>query len=155
MAGNIKIMNNSDIKNVVNLSRELSLAVVECEFGYDVPLEFVEKLLKDHFAEFKEHIPAIVEGPFYKGVSGYGSSNVRVKIVAQCSEEDRYQVERDLLREYRQLFVKNGFDLSYEQVVLNQPEKSEIKATKKTIKEAEEFAKEQKEASQKLEEQQS
>ena len=154
MAGNIKIMNNSDIKNVVNLSRELSLAVVECEFGYDVPLEFVEKLLKDHFAEFKEHIPAIVEGPFYKGVSGYGSSNVRVKIVAQCSEEDRYQVERDLLREYRQLFVKNGFDLSYEQVVLNQPEKSEIKATKKTIKEAEEFAKEQKEASQKLEEQQ-
>ena len=60
-----------------------------------------------------------------------------------------------LLREYRQLFVKNGFDLSYEQVVLNQPEKSEIKATKKTIKEAEEFAKEQKEASQKLEEQQS
>ena len=154
MAGNIKIMNNSDIKNVVNLSRELSLAVVECEFGYDVPLEFVEKLLKDHFAEFKEHIPAIVEGPFYKGVSGYGSSNVRVKIVAQCSEEDRYQVERDLLREYRQLFVKNGFDLSYEQVVLNQPEKSEIKATKKTIKEAEEFAKEQKDASQKLEEQQ-
>ena len=88
-------------------------------------------------------------------MSGYGSSNVRVKIVAQCSEEDRYQVERDLLREYRQLFVKNGFDLSYEQVVLNQPEKSEIKATKKTIKEAEEFAKEQKEASQKLEEQQS
>ena len=60
-----------------------------------------------------------------------------------------------MLREYRQLFVKNGFDLSYEQVVLNQPEKSEIKATKKTIKEAEEFAKEQKEASQKLEEQQS
>ena len=30
-AGNIKIINNSDIKNVVNLSRELSLASVDCE----------------------------------------------------------------------------------------------------------------------------
>ena len=42
-AGNIKIINNSDIKNVVNLSRELSLAVVDCEFTYDAPLEVVEK----------------------------------------------------------------------------------------------------------------
>lgn len=154
MAGNIKIINNSDIKNVVNLSRELSLAVVDCEFPYDVPLEFVEKLLKDNLENFKEKIPAIVEGPFYKGVSCYEASNVAVKIVAKCAEEDRYQVQRDLLREYRQLFVANGIDLSYEQVVLNQPEKSEIKATKKMKKEAEEFVAEQKIASEGIEEQQ-
>lgn len=154
MAGNIKIINNSDIKNVVNLSRELSLAIVDCEFPYDVPLEFVEKLLKDNLEEFKAKIPAIVEGPFYKGVSGYGSSNVAVKLMAQCAEEDRYQVQRDLLREYRQLFVANGIDLSYEQVVINQPSKSEIKVTKKVKKEAEEFVAEQKIASDGLEEQQ-
>ncbi|MDD6981688.1 MAG: mechanosensitive ion channel family protein [Clostridia bacterium] len=154
MAGNIKIINNSDIKNVVNLSRELSLAVVDCEFPYDVPLEFVEKLLKDHLEDFKASIPAIVEGPFYKGVSGYGSSNVAVKLVAKCSEENRYQVQRDLLREYRQLFVQNGIDLSYDQVVVNPPSKSEIHATKKMKAEASEFVAEQKAASEGIEEQQ-
>lgn len=153
MAGNIKIINNSDIKNVVNLSRELSLAIVDCEFPYDVPLEFVEKLLKDNLENFKKSIPAIVEGPFYKGVSCYEASNVAVKIVAQCAEEDRYQVQRDLLREYRQLFVANGIDLSFDQVVINQPSKSEIKATKKMKKEAEEFVVEQKIASEGIEEQ--
>lgn len=153
MAGNIKIINNSDIKNVVNLSRELSLAVVDCEFPYDVPLEFVEKLLKDNLEEFKNKIPAIIEGPFYKGVSCYEASNVAVKIVAKCSEENRYQVQRDLLREYRQLFVANGIDLSYDQVVLNQAVVNEIKTTKKVKKEAEEFVKEQKEISQGIEEQ--
>ena len=153
MAGNIKIINNSDIKNVVNLSRELSLAIVDCEFPYDVPLEFVEKLLKDNLENFKKSIPAIVEGPFYKGVSCYEASNVAVKIVAQCAEEDRYQVQRDLLREYRQLFVANGIDLSFDQVVINQPAKSEIKATKKMRKEAEEFVAEQKIASEGIEEQ--
>lgn len=153
MAGNIKIINNSDIKNIVNLSRELSLAVVDCEFPYDVPLEFVEKLLKDNLTKFKETIPEIVDGPFYKGVSGYGSSNVAVKIVARCSEEDRYQVQRDLLREYRQLFVQNGIDLSYDQVVINQAVKNDIKTSKKIKKEANEFVEEQKIESSGIEEQ--
>ena len=62
MAGNIKIINNSDISNVINMSRELSLASVTCEFPYDVPIEFVETLLKENFPEFKKKIPAIVEG---------------------------------------------------------------------------------------------
>lgn len=153
MAGNIKIINNSDIKNVVNLSRELSLAVVDCEFPYDVPLEFIEKLLKDHLEEFKEKIPAIVEGPYYKGVSGYGASNVAVKLVAKCQEEERYQVQRDLLREYRQLIVANGIDLSYDQVVINQPNKSEITVTNKVRNEANDFVKEQKKSSAGIEDQ--
>lgn len=153
MAGNIKIINNSDIKNVVNLSRELSLAVVDCEFPYDVPLEFVEKLLKDNLEEFKNSIPAIVDGPFYKGVSGYGASNVAVKLFARCSEENRYQVQRDLLREYRQLFVANGIDLSYDQVVINQPNKSDYKTSNSIKAEADMFVKEQKIASEGLESQ--
>ena len=65
-AGNIKIINNSDIKNVVNLSRELSLAVVDCEVSYDVPLELVEKVLKDNLPAMKEKIPQIIEGPSTK-----------------------------------------------------------------------------------------
>ena len=73
--------------------------------------------------------------------------------MAKCSEENRYQVQRDLLREYRQLFVANGIDLSYDQVVINQPVKSEIKATEKIKKEANAFVEKQKIASEGLEEQ--
>jgi small conductance mechanosensitive channel len=43
-AGNIKIVNHSNITNVVNLSREISLAVVDCDFPYDVPIEYIENL---------------------------------------------------------------------------------------------------------------
>lgn len=154
MAGNILIINNSDIKNVVNLSRELSLAIVDCEFPYDVPLVLIEKLLKDNLEDIKAKIPAIVEGPFYKGVSYYAASNVAVKLVAKCAEEDRYQVQRDLLREYRQLITANGIDISFEQVVVNQPEKKEYKITPKIKRDAAEFVEEQKVASEGIEEQQ-
>ena len=147
MAGNIKIINNSDISNVINMSRELSLAVVDCEFPYDVPIEVIEGLLKEHFDLFREKIPAIIEGPFYKGVSGYGDSNVAVKIVAKCKEEDRYQVQRDLLREYRMVFTEAGIDLSFNQVVISNYKPTEYKTSKKKKEEAQNFVDEKKELS--------
>ena len=153
-AGNIKIINNSDVSNVINMSRELSLAVVDCEFPYDVPIVVVEGLLKDHFDSFREKIPAIIEGPFYKGVSGYGDSNVAVKIVAKCKEEDRYQVQRDLLREYRMVFTEAGIDLSFNQVVVSQYSPTNYHTTKKDKAEAEQFVQEQKELSKEMDGQQ-
>lgn len=147
LAGNIKIIKNSSISNVINMSRELSLAVVDCEFPYDVPVEVIENLLKENFENFKNKIPAIIDGPFYKGVSGYGDSNVAVKIVARCKEEDRYQVQRDLLREYRMVFTHAGIDLSFNQVVVSQYKPTDYKTTKKDKEHAEQFVQEQKELS--------
>ena len=149
-AGNIKIINNSDIKSVVNMSRELSLAIIDCEYPYDVPQELVEKILMENLDYIKERIPAIIDGPYYKGVSLYEDSNVACRLVAQCKEADRFQVQRDLLREYRMLFVKNGFDLSYQQVVINKPEPFTKTVTDAEKKKVEEFVDEQKEASSEL-----
>ncbi|MGN1099545.1 MAG: mechanosensitive ion channel family protein, partial [Christensenellales bacterium] len=150
-AGNIKIMNHSDIKNVVNLSREPSLAAVDVDFPYDVPIEYIEKLFDEKFAGLKDKIPGIISGPFYKGVSEYKDSNVTVKIVATCLETDRFQVQRDLLREYRSIITAEGIDISYPHVVIGQEEKSNIKVTKKDVKTANQFVDEQKEMSRNLE----
>jgi small conductance mechanosensitive channel len=151
-AGNIKIINNSTIGDVVNLSRENSLAVVDCDFPYDVPLEVLENALEKNFGKIKESIPAIIEGPFYKGVCAYKDSNVTVKIVAKCKEEDRFQVERDLNREYRKIITALGIDIAYPQVVLNYPaEKQDYNPSKKK---AEKFVDKQEELSRGLEEQQ-
>ena len=153
-AGNIKIINHSNIVNVVNLSRELSLAVVDCDFPYDVPIEYIENLFDKNFEGIKDRIPAIVEGPFYKGVCMYKDSNVTVKIVAKCHEDDRFQVQRDLMREYRAILTEEGIDISYPQVVINQPStKTVIKTTKKDKKDADEFLEDQKELSNDYEEQ--
>lgn len=150
-AGNIKIMNHSDIKNIVNLSREPSLAVVDVDFPYDVPIEFIENLFKEKFEELKDKIPGIITGPFYKGVSEYKDSNVTVKIVATCNEVDRFQVQRDLLREYRAIITAEGIDIAYPHVVIGKDEKSDIKVSKKEVKIANQFVEEQKEMSKDLE----
>lgn len=154
-AGNIKIINNSSIGDVINLSRELSLAVVDCDFPYDVPVEVVENILNDNFEKIAKNIPAIKEGPYYKGVCMYKDSNVTIKIVAKCLEDDRFQVERDLNREYRRLLKENDIDISYPQVVVNYSQEKEYDVSKKEKRNADKFANEQKEVSKNLEEQQS
>ena len=153
-AGNIKIVNHSNIVNVVNLSRELSLAVVDCDFPYDIPIEHIEGLFEKKFPVIAEKIPAIVEGPYYKGVTEYKDSNVTVKIVALCHEDNRFQVQRDLMREYRAILTEEGIDISYPQVVVNQAEpKKGLTVNKKQKKVADNFVEEQKELSSDLEEQ--
>jgi small conductance mechanosensitive channel len=154
-AGNIKIINNSSVGDVINLSRELSLAIVDCDFPYDVPVELVENLLNDNFDKIAKNIPAIKEGPYYKGVTMYKDSNVTIKIVAKCEEEDRFQVERDMNREYRRILRENDIDISYPQVVVNYTQEKEYKVSKKEAVEADRFAKNQKQISHNLEEQQS
>ena len=154
-AGNILIINNSSIGDVVNLSRELSLAVAECDFPYDVPLELIENLINNNLDRIKESIPDIVEGPYYKGVSMYKDSNVTVKIVAQCLEENRFQVERDLLREYRIILKENDIDIAFPQVVINYHEDKEYYTSELSKLRADKFLATQREESQDLEEQQS
>ena len=153
-AGNIKIINNSAIGDVINLSRELSLAVVDCDFPYDVPVELVENILKDNFAAIAKNIPAIKEGPYYKGVCMFKDSNVTIKIVAKCLETDRFQVERDLNREYRRLLTENGIDIAYPQVVLNYANEKQFSVSQKSKAEAQAFAEKQSKISKNIEDQQ-
>lgn len=155
-AGNIKIVNNSAITSCVNLSQELSVAVVDTiEVSYDVPLEKVEATFADHLKEVKDKIPAIVSGPFYKGVVGYDSdAGIKLKFVALCKEEDRYQVVRDMNREIYLLMGRNGLDIPFSRLdVALVSGESDKPATKKEVSKAAGFVEEQKVASKGIEDQ--
>ena len=151
-AGNIMIINNNSIGDVINLSRELSLAVVDFEFPYTFPLEKMESILNDNFPKFKEKIPQIVEGPFYKGICAYKDSNIAVRILAKVKEEDKYQVERDLLREYRLVLIENNIDVAFPQVVVSYASEENVKVSNKEKRKANNFNETQKELSEGLEE---
>lgn len=146
VAGNIKIINNSDIRNIVNMSKTLSLAICDVEIEYGESIERVEAVFKDQLPLIKDKVSTIVEGPYYKGVSAFNPSGVQIKIIAQCLEENKFQTERDLYRQIKLLFDRNNIGVPFPQVVVNQP-KTFGKVTKVEKKEAEKFVEEQKEIS--------
>lgn len=144
--GNVKIVNNSDLKTVINMTNQLSLAVCDLSIEYGESLERVESILMKNLDEVRAAIPDIKEGPFYKGVAELGDSAVVIRFVANCEEGAKYQVERDMNRQFKLLFDKNNINIPFPQVVVNQPA-SFFDATAKEKKDAEKFVEEQKELS--------
>ena len=147
--GNVKVINNSELRALVNMSDQLSIAACDIGIEYGESLERVEAILKNHLEEVKKEIPDIVEGPFYKGVSELADSSVNLKFVAKCKEGSKYQVERDMNRQFKLLFDKYNINIPFPQVVLNQPVSFET-ASKKDVKESHEFVQEQKDLSQNI-----
>ncbi len=150
--GNIKIINNSEIKSIVNQTQALSVAktVMSIEYGESLPR--VELVIRDNLAAIKEAIPDIVEGPYYKGVTALSSSSVDLLFLAKCKEENFYQVQRDLTRELKLLFDKNGINIPFPQIVVNQPPTFERAASSAEHGDANAFLDEQKELSKDVEE---
>ena len=144
--GNVKIINNANVQSIVNMTNQLSLAICEIGIEYGESLERVEAILKANLDKVKEAIPDIKEGPFYKGVSELGDSAVVIRFVANCDEGVKYQVERDMNREFKLLFDKNNINIPFPQVVVNQPISFED-ATASQQQAATSFVKEQKELS--------
>ncbi len=144
--GNIKIINNSNLKEVINMTNQLSLAVCDIGIEYGESLERVEAILKENLPKIKEAIPDIKDGPYYKGVSELGDSAVIIRFVANCDENDKYQVERDMNRQFKLLFDRNNVNIPFPQVVVNKPVVFED-ATNKQKKDAHSFVEEQKELS--------
>ena len=146
--GNVKIVNNSEIKTIINQTQELSLAKAYVAVSYGARIEKIEAVIADNLASFKEKIPAIVEGPFYKGVSELGESGITLLFVAKCQEDDIYQVQRDMNREIKVMFDNNDIEIPFNQLVVHMVEDADQnKVSKKDIKKAEDFNEEQKELS--------
>ena len=144
--GNIKIVNNSKLQEIVNMTNQLSLAVCDIGIEYGESLERVEAILKANLDNIKAAIPDIKDGPFYKGVAELGDSAVIIRFVANCEEGAKYQVERDMNRQFKLLFDKNNINIPFPQVVVNQPTEFED-ATKKQQRDAQSFVDEQREQS--------
>ena len=146
--GNIKIFNNSGVGDVLNMTKDFSVVAVDMSIEYGEDLCYVENILADEFENIKASLPAIKDGPFYKGVSELGDNSVNIKIVAKCNEGDRMQLDRDLRRALKLIFDKYNINIPFPQVVLNQPITEFHHAGLQEQVEAEEFREIQNEESQ-------
>ena len=121
-AGNVKVINNSSIATVVNQTRKSSVAPITFSIGYGEDLERVEGIIAEYLPKIKEAVPAILDGPDYKGVSSFGEAGVDLLFVARCNEDDRFQVTRDINRELYLMCRAEGIEVTFRQITVNQPE---------------------------------
>ena len=90
----------------------------------------MEAIILKEIEELKTKVPNIIEGPFYKGIDSIGASSINFLVHAFCEEGNRFQVTRDMNREFYLCFKKHNIQIPYNQVTVNpEDEKQRPKAT--------------------------
>ena len=120
--GNVKIINNSDIKGVLNQTLKPSTAFCSIDIEYGDSLPRVEKIISEKLPELK--IEGVLEGVAYDGVTALGASGVTVRFSAKCLEGDIFSVQRRMNGEIKKMFDDNGIGIPFPQVVVHTAEDS-------------------------------
>ena len=121
---NLKVVNNSDIRNFQNRSRNTSLAVCLCSVAYETDLRALEKMLSENLPDmYLARKDLYLGAPRYLGVQELGDSGVVLKFVADVKEEDIFAAQRALNRDIRVLFADKGVEIPFPQVVVHNGDK--------------------------------
>ena len=118
--GNVKIVNNSDLRNILNRSSQTSFAVTEVSVAYSEDVRRVEEVLNAAFPKMREAYPEVfLEDPKNLGVSELADSGVVFKIGASVAEKDIFTAPRIMNREIKIAFDEAGVEIPFPQVVVH------------------------------------
>lgn len=114
---NIKIINNSEMKNILNRSDNVSRAVSDIAIPYETDLEALEAKLPGLMADILErHGDLMLAEPRYLGVQQLADSSVILRFVVEVAEQDIYTGARVLNRDLWLGFRKLGVECPFPQV---------------------------------------
>jgi len=120
--GDIKMINNSDIRGAINSSNALSQAICEIAISYNQDIEKFEEFMKAHVKDMKETISTIKKGPFYDGIEEFGDSGITIRVVAWVKETDRLHTVREMNKHLKIMFDKNNIEIPFPQIVVHKQE---------------------------------
>ncbi len=110
--GDIFVIRNGMIDNVINYSQENSVAVVELKVVEETNLEKVELLVNDKLNEMINRSDLFIGNVEYKGVSNISLNGITIVLTALVYPMKNIEAERVIRKKILQLFVENNIVLS-------------------------------------------
>ncbi|MBO4887297.1 MAG: mechanosensitive ion channel family protein [Firmicutes bacterium] len=119
--GNVKIINNSDMNNILNRSDHTSRAVSVIGIPYETDLEALEAKMPEMLAGmYQRHQDMFLAPPVYLGVDELADSSVNLKFVVEVHDASIYSASRALNRELFLCMRKVGVEVPFPQVDVHQ-----------------------------------
>ena len=115
--GEVKIIYNRNITEVINYSQEKSNLVLDVDVNYDSDIKLVKNILDNLCIRFKEKYS--LEEISCIGVQELKESGVNFRIVASLNYSEKFSISRELKKEILISFKKNKINIPYKQVVVH------------------------------------
>ena len=117
--GEIKILNNGDIRSVINYSKSDSIAIILFGVSYDTDLLKLQELMAVFVQNTYLKYDAILETPSFSGITELGDSSINMRVIAKTESLQHYQVERDLRRDLVIYLTENNIEIPFPQLVIH------------------------------------
>jgi len=117
--GEVMVIANHLIDEVINHSLDKSVAIVDIPVSYDTNIDKLYKVLNGLFDEVNGTISGIVGDIKILGLQSYGDSSICFRVVCDTKPMEHFQVERELRRLIKDCFDKNHIEIPFTQVVVH------------------------------------
>lgn len=122
--GQLHILRNGEIGEIVNYSKEYTFAVVEVGVGYGSDLNQVYRLLQEIGETLKETNSNVLNATDVRGLESFGESELVIRTLTKVKPGTHRTVARDLRKRIKDVFDREGIEIPFPQRVLtfnNQP----------------------------------
>ncbi len=120
----VKIMNNSTIRTIINYSERPCWSPIMVGVDYDTDIPKLEAAFEREKAAMKKNIPLGIGEIVYLGIDELSDSHMTLKFQILCRNQDELKVRRALNREIRMMFARNGITIPFPQVTLSTREET-------------------------------
>ena len=117
--GEIKIVANRTITEVINHTLDNSLAIVDVGVNYDSDLNKVEKVLKEVCEELTKNLDYLKGEVTLLGLDKMADSSLVYRISVETESMKHFSVQRQINRAIVDAFNKNKINIPYNQVVIH------------------------------------
>ena len=117
--GEVFIINNGAINEVINHTVSNALAAVTVGVAYESDIEKVEDVLNKLANKLSKKIPSLKNDIKVLGIEDLGDSAIVFKIVAEVEANTQFDVQRLLRKEIKLEFDKNNISIPYNQLVIH------------------------------------
>lgn len=119
LTGEIMIVPNHLIEEVINHSLEKSVAVVDIPVSYGTNVDKLEKVLSELFDELNGSITGLKSEIRILGLQSYDDSSITYRVCVDTIPMEHLRVERELKRAIKIALDKNHIEIPFPQVVVH------------------------------------
>jgi len=115
--GEIKIISNRNITEIINYSSSNSNLIVDIGVAYESDIKKVKNILDNLCVTFKEKYK--LKEISCLGIQELSDSSINFRIVALSEYSNQFSLDREIKKEIVLLFNKNNITIPYKQVVVH------------------------------------
>lgn len=118
--GEVHIIPNGSIVEVINYSLRNSLAIIDVGIAYETDVNRAEQMIQQFLNSLPDKYEELVGVPKLLGIQNLGTSDVILRITAETKPTMNHAVARKLRKDLKQFMDDNGIEIPYPKMVLYQ-----------------------------------